>query len=197
MITAKHITNNQAVEVVEIWRNGGWTAVKVKTVGIGKGDADIIVLATNTKLTHTFEIEIGSGGIVIGQNVRFLGFPLDIEVYMTQAKEWRMPVVKGGILTTVESEKGTSWLLVDGHGNKGFSGGPVIFKPLKGKTGIWKIAGVIGRYEPEILPVIDSRGRRIKGLGVVGNSGILVATGIETAVDLIKANPIGHPVEEK
>ncbi len=197
LITAKHVTNHQAVEVIEIWRNGGWTAVKVKTVGVGKGNEDIIVLAADERLTTTFEIEIGSGGIVLGQNVKFLGFPLDIEVYMTQAKEWRVPVVKGGILTTIESEKGSSWLLVDGHGNKGFSGGPVIFKPREENTKTWRIAGVISRFEPEILSVIDSTGRKIEGLGVVGNSGIMVATGIEAALKLIKANPIGYLVKEK
>ncbi len=201
LITAKHVTNNQAVEIIEIWRSG-WTTVKVKTVGIGKENADIIVLAANTKLTHTFEIETGSGGIILGQNVRFLGFPrknelggLDIEVYMTQAKEWRIPVVKAGVLTAIKSEKGVSQLLVDGHGNKGFSGGPVIFKSFEGKTEIWKIAGVINRYEPELLSVFDSKGKKIENLVVMGNSGILVATGIEEALELIKSNPIGHPVK--
>ena len=197
LITAKHVTNHQAVEAVEIWIDG-WKPIKVKTVGIGKGNEDIIVLTANMKLSETFDIEIGSGGILLGQDVRFLGFPLGLESgYIPSMKERKIPLVKGGILSGVKSEENASWLLVDGHNNGGFSGGPVIFKSLYEKTEIWKIAGVISGYEPEIPLVMDSKGREIKGLVVLGNSGILVATGIKTAVELIKANPIGYSVKNK
>lgn len=200
LITAKHITNNQAVEVVEIWRNGGWNPIKVRTVGIGKEDEDIIVLATDERLTATFEIELGAGGIVLGQNVKFLGFPFGIKEYMNHPKEWGIPTVKGGILTIIiEPEKDVSWLLVDGHGNKGFSGGPVVFKPLGEKDGRWKIAGVTSRWPRPIKTaravVTDNKTGEIIGYTEV-NTGIVVATGIEVALNLIKSNPIGFPVKE-
>ena len=195
LITAKHITNNQEIEVVEIWRNG-WTTIKVKTVGIGEGEEDIIVLAANKKLTENFDIEVGSEHVTLGQNVRFLGFPLGIETgYMPMEKGVRIPLIKGGILSAIKFEEGASWLLVDGHNNAGFSGGPVIFKPLEGKIGIWKIAAVISGYRIENASVIDNT-RKIIGYAE-GNSGILVATGIKTAVGLIKSNPVGYPVEKK
>ena len=195
LITAKHITGNQEIETVEIWRNR-WITAKVKTVGIGKGKEDIVVLAANTKLTENLDIEVGSGPITLGQDVRFLGFPLGIKVeYMTQTGGIILPLVKGGILSAIKSEEGTSWLLVDGHNNEGFSGGPVIFKPLKRKIERWKIAAVISGYQVENTTVMDKTGKIIGY--AAGNSGILVATGIKTAVDLIKSNPIGYPVEEK
>lgn len=194
LITAKHITNNQEVEEVEIWIDG-WKPLKVKTVGIGKGNEDIIVLATKMMLTGTLDIEVGSGGIALGQNVRFFGYPIGFEKY--QLIEGRnLPLVKAGILSGFKDEEGASWLLVDGHNNGGFSGGPVIFKPLEGNAKKWKIAGVISGYQIEGAVVKDDKtGERIGY--AEGNSGILIATAIEVVLKLIKLNPIGDPVKKK
>ena len=193
LITAKHLTNEKAINRLEIWRRG-WHTIKVKTVRIGVGLEDVIVLAAEKKLTTIFEVAVGSGHIVIGQEVKFLGFPLGINlVHMMDQRGVKIPFIKGGILSGIKFQNQASWLLVDGHNNRGFSGGPVVFKPLTGKRGVWKIAAVIRGYRIERTVVRDETGRKI---GIAeGNSGILVATGIEAALKLIRKNTIGFPVK--
>ena len=195
LITAKHLTGERGIAEIEIWRQG-WRRIRVDVVGIGKGEEDIIVLATNRMLTQTLPVEVGSGGITVGQNVRFLGFPLGIALnYMVERGGMRLPLVKGGILSGIKFEKGMSWLLVDGHNNRGFSGGPVVFRSPGDRQGVWKIAGVISSYQIESVDVRDEIGQ-ITG-SAEGNSGILVATGIDIALKLIESNPIGFPVTGK
>ena len=108
LITAKHLTGERDIGEIEIWWEQ-WRRTKVSVVGMGEGREDIAVLSAKGALTQSLPIEVGSGGITVGQSVRFLGFPL----------------------------------------------------------------------------------------GIAGNSGILIATGIETALKLIASNPIGFPVAAK
>ena len=65
-------------------------------------------------------------------------------------------------------------------------------KLLGSEKAVWKIAGIISGYQIEGVNVRDQAGRIIGS--AEGNSGILVATGIETALKLIETNPIGFPV---
>ena len=195
LITAKHLTGERGIDEIEIWRQG-WRRIRVDVVGIGKEREDIIVLAADRMSTQTLPVEVGSEDIIVGQNVRFLGFPLGIaQDYMVERGGMRLPLVKGGILSGMKIEKKMSWLLVDGHNNGGFSGGPVVFRPLGNREGVWKIAGVISGYQIESMEVRDEMGQKIGS--AKGNSGILVATGIEIALKLIESNPIGFPVTGK
>ena len=195
LITAKHLTGEKDIEEIEIWRNG-WHRQRVDVVGIGKGTEDIIVLSAGGILTQTLPINVGNEGIIVGQNVRFLGFPLGLALdYMMERGGVRLPLVKAGILSGMKFENKVSLLLVDGHNNAGFSGGPVVFKPLENEEDVWKIAGVVSGYQIENMAVKDKMGRIVGSAD--GNSGILVATGIETALKLIESNPIGFPVGGK
>ena len=191
LVTAKHMTGEKEINEIEIWVKH-WQKIKVNVVGIGKGRADIIVLAADEALTRAFPVEVGSGGITIGQNVRFLGFPLGLS---QDLMEMKLPLVKGGILSGMKFDNKVSSLFVDGHNNRGFSGGPVVFKSLdSGQRGVWKIAGIVSGYQIEGAFVRDKTGQIIGN--AEGNSGILVATGIEVALKLIDLNPIGFPVAE-
>ena len=195
LITAKHLTGEAQIEELEIWRKG-WQKINVDVVGSGIRNEDITVLAADRLLTQTLPVEVGSGGITVGQNVRFLGFPLGFSMdFMEEQGGMRLPLVKGGILSGLKFENKVSWLLVDGHNNGGFSGGPILFRPLGNKEGIWKVAGVISGYHVESVDVKDAMNRTIGS--AQGNSGILVATGIETASKLIEANSIGFPVSRQ
>ena len=191
LITAKHLTDGKEIDEIKIWHKT-WQAIKVTVVGIGKGKEDVIVLASDKVLTQTLPVDVGSGSIIVGQNVRFLGFPLGLtQDYMIEDGGMRLPLVKGGILSGMKFENETSWLLVDGHNNRGFSGGPVVFKPLGAGNEVWRIAGIISGYRIEYVDVKDKLKQTI---GIAeGNSGILVATGIKTALKLIELNPVGFP----
>ena len=195
LVTAKHLTGGKYIDEIEIWRDE-WSRLRVDVVGIGKGTEDIIVLSAGGILTQTLPINVGNEGIIVGQNVRFLGFPLGLALdYMMERGGVRLPLVKAGILSGMKFENKVSLLLVDGHNNAGFSGGPVVFKPLGNEEDVWKIAGVVSGYQIENMAVKDKMGRIVGTAD--GNSGILVATGIEAALKLIELNPIGFPVAGK
>ena len=195
LITAKHLTGERDIGEIEIsWEQ--WRRTKVSVVGMGEGREDIAVLSAKGALTQSLPIEVGSGGITVGKSVRFLGFPLGIAMdFLMEQGSTRLPLTKGGILSGLKYENTVSWLLVDGHNNAGYSGGPVVFKPLGNGQELWKIAGVISGYRIEDVDVRDAAGQMIGS--AAGNSGILIATGIETALKLIASNPIGFPVAAK
>ena len=195
LISAKHLTGVKDIHEIEIWRKG-WHRLQVDVVGIGKGTEDIIVFSADEMLTQTLPVNVGSGRITLGQDVRFLGFPLGLaSSYITERGEMRLPLVKAGILIGMKFENNVSRLLVDGHNNKGFSGGPVVFKPMGNGKDVWKIAGVVCAYYAEKVDVKDQKGQIVGSAKV--NSGILLATGIESALKLIELNPIGFPVPGK
>lgn len=82
---------------------------------------------------------------------------------------------------------------IDGHGNKGFSGGPVLFVPPGHPRNRFSVAGIVVRYPipPRLLPVVDEYGKAIdldgRSIGIVDNPGFVVAIDISEAVALIEA----------
>ena len=113
LITARHITGEKKVERIGIQQEK-WVELEVQTVGIGDKGRDIAVLAVNQKLTTDYEIEIGSKGITVGQDIRFLGFPLGLQMgYAGGNKGKQIPLVKAGILSgisRIEEGKQGGWL---------------------------------------------------------------------------------------
>ncbi len=145
LITAKHVTGEEKVGWIEIEQEK-WVGLDVKTVGIGGIGRDVAVLAADRKLTTAHEIDIGSNGITIGQDIRFLGFPSGLRMgYVSGYKGKEIPMVKAGILSgisRIEKERqGGRRLWVDGHNNDGFSGGPIVFKTAGGTEGVLRNPG--------------------------------------------------------
>jgi hypothetical protein len=108
-------------------------------------------------------------------------------------------------------------ILLDGYNNPGFSGSPVVFRDLSQSRMVFKVAGVVSGYLPNVSPVmkeqeiqqtqvtaedladgniIQKQGRyyRLKPLDdevVKLNTGIAVAWDISSAVELIRRHPTG------
>ena len=87
---------------------------------------------------------------------------------------------------------------IDGHGNKGFSGGPVVFVPNGQPQTELRVAGIIANYPTPLRePIVDNRGNPIvddQNQPVAffsENPGFVVAMAISHATDLIDANPVG------
>lgn len=79
-------------------------------------------------------------------------------------------------------------MLLDGHNNPGFSGGPVDYaKP--GETAAKHVAGVISGYRFQMDRVL--LGEKETDLTVKFNTGIIIAYPIDHAIDLIKFHPVG------
>jgi hypothetical protein len=99
-----------------------------------------------------------------------------------------IPLVKKGIVSSfITGNQRLDYLLLDGHNNPGFSGGPVFYSVLGQHD--FRVAGVISGYRYEWHPVFS--GGQETPLTYQYNTGIIISVGIQVAVDLIKANPIG------
>ena len=201
IVTAKHLVDGDIPATIEIGLDE-WTPLPVKLVGHGKGEHDILVLATDSQVSPAFPVDVGSGDIIVGQSVRFLGyFPTIRTSPMPGDKRRGTPLVMGGTMSGMyfaeDGEEGSSFW-IDGHNNKGFSGGPVVFEPQTARSVEacrWKIAGVISGYAPAPIDVRTITGGTTAAVAI-SNAGLLRAIPIKSVRDLIMKNPIGFPVRQ-
>ncbi|MYA09785.1 MAG: trypsin-like peptidase domain-containing protein [Holophagales bacterium] len=188
IVTAGHLLKGPAPTEVEVKiAREEWVRIPVRLVGRGEGQ-DVLVLATTVDLSPRYPVEVGTEGLVLGQPVRFLGFLPDVETAPIPGYERGAPLVAGGVFSGFGKNSGSLW--IDGHNNKGFSGGPVVYHPLKAPTleeCRWKVAGIITGYHH--VPVFTEGNVQVLAANnqpVVANSGLMVATTIRTVEELVR-----------
>ena len=183
-VTAKHIVEDiKDGENIELLYKNKWE--KFPIIVVGKNDTlDIFVFAIKTQLLLAHPLPATMEGIVYGQDLYFLGFPYG---YYTDIGElnrgFPLPLVKKGILSSL-STKESPRLLIDGHNNLGFSGGPVVFK--KPGSEKFSVAGVVVGFYKEH----DENDEILENT----NSGIIEAPEIKNVIDLINKNPVGTEI---
>ncbi|HEY9629972.1 MAG TPA: serine protease [Coleofasciculaceae cyanobacterium] len=194
LVTAKHVIEGLSVsDRIQIFYEQQWKYLDVVILGKCDGDVDVAVLRPSIQLSPPFPLEPTTGGITIGQDIYFLGFPYGNMSNLTEMNRgFPLPLIKKGILSAIIREDGNELLFLDGHNNRGFSGGPVIFsKPFEPPE--YKVAGVIrgnlGRDEP-----IYDENKKLTALTYRYNTGIIIADDIRNAVDIIYANPDGWQI---
>lgn len=201
IVTAKHVIQGVMPATVEI-KLDDWTAIPVTLVGRGQGQQDVLVLATNRQVSAVFPVDVGIDGLILGQSVRFLGyFPGVRTSPLPGYKKRGAPLVMSGIVSginfeEVEGEGPSLW--IDGHVNKGFSGGPVVFQPAQAPSVEecrWKIAGVISGYVNAPVEVRTIAGGQTEAVAI-SNAGLLLAIPIKTVRDLATKNPIGFLLDQ-
>ena len=109
-------------------------------VGLDR-ENDVAVFATGVKLGPRYPLSIGMAGVILSQEVYFLGFPYSMITYWNESKVAPLPFVKKAIVSQIELSEHSSILYLDGHNNPGFSGGPVVCKLPKHTD--WMVVGVI------------------------------------------------------
>ena len=176
-------------------------AIPVMLVGRGQWQQDVLVLAMDRQLSVAYSVEVGTKGLMLGQSVRFLGyFPRVRTSPLPGYKERGAPLVMGGVVSGFDFREGDSEgssLWIDGHNNRGFSGGPVVFQPATApsvEACRWRIAGVISGYVTAPVEVRTIAGGKTAALAI-SNAGLLRAVPIETVRGLAKKNPIGFPLD--
>lgn len=203
LTTAQHVVDGiKSGDKIKISWKQKWHDIAVDVVGKGEGDVDVAVLAcplllAASKLTLMASLD----GLAYGQEVMFLGFPFGWDSRASvQGTHFPIPFVKAAIVSAITAESPRS-IYIDGHGNKGFSGGPVVFfKNEKGKK-IYYVAGVVSNYPlPRLEPIRNKDGKIIindhgePAAYFAENPGFVVAHHIDYATDLIDLNPIGFPL---
>jgi len=168
---------------ISVFYDTDWKGIVLMVVGTAQ-NADVIVLAATHRLTMSLSLEQGFGGIGIGQDMYFLGYPFGLFHDLARFHDGRpIPLVKKGILSGLDSDK----FYLDGHNNPGFSGGPVVYNDLDTKE--LKLAGLVSAYRID-EELIYHQGQQVPSV-TRANTGIVIAYGIEYALRLIRANPIG------
>ena len=197
IVTARHIARHIARNTrVQVWRTGKWDSIPVNIVGHGRGDVDISVLASTAGMIPNdarYPLPTGAGGLLLGQEMMFLGFPHGYDVTTTHLLRtgYPVPAVKYARLSVLPRRNFPMWL--DGHNNEGFSGAPLCFKE-RGKDNL-RIAGVVSAYRRIKKPVYDALDRQT-GMYHKENMGFGLAWSIQHCMDIISENPIGLELPE-
>lgn len=188
LITAKHLFksgNYPATAQITILEQKKYKPYSVEIKYPTNPSIDIAVMKLNPYqlVTPTFDNEFSSNGIIIGQDLYFLGFPFDYDDLLCDlpSDKHPMPFIKKACLSAIIFEKGQ--LLLDGHNNPGFSGGPVCFKPHGSKS--YNIAGVIASYRFDRQHVFDKDDKETD-MFVKENTGIVNTYDISYAVEIAK-----------
>lgn len=200
LITARHVVENiTSGDEIEIFHEEQWKKMAIHVAGISAEEIDIAVLVCPVQLSPLFPMEASSGNLTYGQQIYFLGFPFGWNgggEYINRG--FPFPFVKSGIVSSLDIKPSPSRIWIDGHANRGFSGGPVVFRPNAQAQAEYKVAGVVSFYplptiEPVVgddrRPIVDSHGKPTAYFSE--NPGFVVASDICHAVDLIRANPTG------
>ena len=149
-------------------------------------NVDIAIIKLSEKVSQVSEngtgkfklSEIISQGDGISLDTTLVGFGIETFFYGfpltnmgTEALGIKFPLVKNAVLSGMVKYNGVDVLVLDGHNNRGFSGGPVVVYDTSKKK--MCLIGVISGYFPE------SRSVQYKGdrLSFDENSGIILCYG--------------------
>lgn len=187
LVTAKHVAESiSGPATVKIRHGEAWSEIPVDLVG--HSDVDVSVLCAAVQLTdREMKIDAAPGGFFAAQDVYFAGFPLGIEG-VNLASPFPAPLVKKATISGAAGNGYKHPFYLDGHNNRGFSGGPVYLK-IQGKEQ-FVISMVVSSFIYSCEAVHDDKAHPT-GLHVQQNSGIMQAYSIRNALELIDANPIG------
>jgi S1-C subfamily serine protease len=193
LITAKHVVDGiNENDVIYIQHNSQWKKIPCQLVGLGDGDLDIAVLSLPVQISPNHPLSFSNTNFYLGQDIYFLGYPYGLygELKPNLNADFPLPLVKKGIISSfIFGNDRLDKLLLDGHNNPGFSGGPVFYKSVE-QQDVYGVAGVISSYKFEWYPVFQNGNET--DLVYQYNTGIIHSIGILVAIDLIKANPIGY-----
>lgn len=133
IVTARHVVDGiQSGDSIEVRHERQWKKAQVEVIGVGTGPVDVTVLRHPARLTPNHSLE--EGGLRLGGPVAFLGFPFGWNMGMEDLNNgYPIPFVKAGIVSAI-LESPIRTILIDAHGNRGFSGGPLVDEATTSKV---------------------------------------------------------------
>ncbi len=160
----------------------GWKEYSGKVYFHENSKIDIAVIWHNIPVETSSNLNLGFANILLGQECFFAGFPLGLKINNTVALDgWSFPLIKKGVISAILPDpSGFDVIYVDGNNTFGLSGAPLIYFDNYQK--IFKVAGVISGYLPQVKIDYDSSG---KSHEVEENSGIFIAHSILSAQEII------------
>ena len=191
LVTAKHVVDSiRDNAVVHISYDRGWLPLRVQLVGHGAGNIDVTALAPQELFGGSHPLRLTTKGLVLAEDIYFLGFPygLGMEVKTDLNAGFPLPLVKRAVVSALGLEDGP--ILLDGHNNAGFSGGPVARRGTREEQ---SVIGVVSGYRYDRHRVRDKNGNETTHTYDT-NTGIIIAHDIRHALAVIASNPIGFSV---
>ena len=192
LVTARHVVEGIVAGArIQVWHEEQWKAFEVNVVGIGQGEVDVAVLACTFQISPTHLLEADPSGMYYGQQAYILGFPYGRHSGGAEINRGLpIPFVKSGVISAFAFGD-VKRIYVDTHVNKGFSGGPVVFRPQQARKDPHelRVAGVVSGYVQHVQSLHDANGNHLTNWGE--NTGIAIAIGVQHVIDLVDANPIG------
>ncbi len=187
VVTAKHLLPDTTTTSIKIRSNETWVEYTTKEIGRARGEIDIAVLQIDKRLmVDDLPAVPDMAGLVLGQDVFFVGFPYKLEGPVGFVQGHRpLGYVKKGTVSVLDSQHHPA-LVIDAINNEGFSGGPVVFAEIGRPANELKIAAVVSKYRTEQEYVIGTDGNKT-GETIQYNTGFLYAYSIRYALDLIRA----------
>lgn len=154
--------------------------------------ADVAVISPERQLAPTLPVMMSRDAMWFSQDAYFLGFPLGM-VWQPKGDPNRgfpMALVKRALISgEFEVSEEHQLLLLDGHANEGFSGGPVVVNAPNPQD--MQVVGIVIGYRAQAVAVHDAT------RGVIGevqaNTGLMLAEDI--AVALGGADELGDGAE--
>jgi hypothetical protein len=137
---------------------------------------------TITKVFRGVGFSTDSIWVTVGSETYFLGYPLGN--LGTELFGIKFPLLKKAIISGFVKHNGVDVLLLDGHNNLGFSGGPVIAYDVPSKQ--MRIVGVISGYLPEPINVRQKNSMA----SVEENSGIIVCYDMHYIMEIFRKNAL-------
>ena len=188
LITAKHVVHPIRDDaVVHISHDRGWLPLRVRLVGHGTGDIDVTAFAPQELFGGSHPLRLTTQGLVLAEDIYFLGFPygLGMELKTALNAGFPLPLVKKAVVSALGLADGP--ILLDGHNNAGFSGGPVARRGTREEQ---TVIGVVSGYRYDRNKVRDEHGNETTHTYDT-NTGIIIAHDIRHALAIIATNPIG------
>lgn len=177
-----------------------WESFNAKVYFHHDRDVDIALIALSEKISQNIQlpeeylkynkppekvsidngISLDTTFVMIGMEVFFYGFPLGN--LGTEVLGIKFPLVKKAIVSGWVKHNKADVLVLDGHNNLGFSGGPVVAYDTSRKK--MCVVGVISGYVPEPVNLQYKR----DNLSVNENSGIIVCYERHYIEEIFKRN---------
>jgi len=188
LVTARHLFPNAVHKTIisfKILKDTSWVTLNATVLISDTPQIDIAILQLDPSnyLPNPFSFDSPSDN-VLGDGGYFLGFPFGLKNDDLGKVNYGFPfpLVKKVTFSGAIIKNGISILLLDGHNNPGFSGGPVVFMDrFSTPKNKWFIAGVVSAY-------VNQNKQMITPLGVLNydeNSGIIIAISSTHIISII------------
>jgi hypothetical protein len=198
LVTARHVVEGLCAPVeIQVSHDNQWKSLRVERLWIHAAkDIDVAVLPMPLQLSRTLPCPPTIEGLVWGQETFFLGYPFGLTGERTEHNGgFPIAFVRGATFSAgLRDSEGLMLLMLDGHCNEGFSGGPIVFRPRGSQRSNDQlaIAGVVAGFESVPSPVQIKSGET--QMSVLTNAGLVRGHAIDHAIAGARALACGFEV---